>query len=917
MTTLNCRPDSARLLTLIFLLAAVLGGSATDSSKMHANIISLQDYEQMHPGSFSESVPLELEKVMSIVFTDIDYSNGTDAMYTPSQPGGLWEEQQRLTWQHLRRSNASSPTGSRDLEGERGLYVDSPPSSFYPFLFCNSDVHQTGLKRRSLILSMLGHGMNEVDRAMGAVFSNDNISCFLALATTSEVENVVASDAAIQTDAFPLTPLMKIQNWSYTISAIRNQIGFADPIEIVVKIMAPSKIVDELLARDILQYTIDQIVTKSSTQETPSNNDPVSLRGHRLRDASDRTSCEGLELDIDMIFAESSSVSFNFFPDPALSQKQNADCALSFMAVLSSHPSVSSVSTDERPETLNDMAQQIVQAGELSNLGQHLPSHQVCPYFDAGLTASNQIVGLSDTGIREESCYFSDENGPVERSAYYPGQNLDDLPRDLGKRKIVQYLMHPSADLGDGYNGHGTHVAGTLAGRRSTDGDSIENERGFGDGIAIDAKISFMDIAKTDGSLRIWKNEHLFLPAVATGAYVHSMSWGYASSGYNTLTHNIDRWLFQNDDQLIIVAAGNRGTFGDSTLAMPSTAKNIISVGASHSVGPDISVFEEGLEYVAKYSSRGPAGLRTKPDVVAPGHRLLSADGRSASTGTCDRDGLGREDYLFHDDPSNGLRYGSGTSMSAPVVAGMAVQIRQYFLDGFYPLGEKSTGTSIRPSGSLIKAVIMNGSQFLRGIAESPSVDLQPYDSVQNMGRVSLYHSLPLQGVNDLQLTVHDRIVIEDGDTHDYIVDIQRPSDGCSFRATMVYADEPGETLINDIDLTVMWRGNFYFPNGRSGPDRNNNAERIILENVAEGDRVMVNVNAHNLQSSTMKYALVLTYCGTALQVEPEKSTPEPTKKPSPHPTPAPSIKPTTIQQFRKRERRRKRRQNKKKNRMN
>lgn len=526
---------------------------------------------------------------------------------------------------------------------------------------------------------------------------------------------------------------------------------------------------------------------------------------------------------------------------------------------------------------------------------------------------------------------------------YHPGQNLDDLPKDFSKRKIIQYSMHPGADAGDGYNGHGSHVgklflaypysyifscallltiifnitavpncpifpAGTLAGRRSTDGDSIEDEHGFGDGIALDAKISFMDIGKTDGSLRIWKNEHLFLPAVSTGAYLHSMSWGYSSSGYNSLTYNIDRWLFEHEDQLVIVAAGNKGTSGDSTLAMPSTAKNIISVGASHSDGPDISIFEEGFEYVASYSSRGPAGLRTKPDVVAPGHRLLSADGRLGSTGTCDRDGLRPEDYLFQDDPSNGLRYASGTSMSAPVVAGMAAQVRQYFVDGYYPLGKKGTGSSLYPSGSLIKAIIMNGSQFLQGVAGSPLVDLRPYDAIQNYGRVSLFHSLPLQESNDLQLTVHDRVIIkEGGNSHDYVVDVHRPSGNCRFRATMVYVDEPGDTLINDLDLTVMWRGRSYFPNGRNGPDRHNNAERVELEDIENGDRVIVKVDAHNLQMDEIKYSLVLTYCGGT------SITTQPTSKPSPRPTPILTNKPTTMQQKRKRDRRRRRRRRKNK----
>ena len=403
--------------TLLIVLATVLGsGSARDSSTMTSDIISLHDFEKMHPGSFSETVPRELEKVMSIILPDVN-ANTTEleTLYTHTLTSGLWEEQQRFTWQQLLRSSSmSSHTGSRELEDEGGLQTDRASNPLYPFLFCNSDVHLSGSKRRSFISSMLGHELSEVDRAMDTIFNDDSMSCFLALATTFEVEKVFD----INTKMFPLTPLMKIKNWSYTIGAIRNQISVSGPIQVTsILCMSPGKVVDTYEALDILQYAVDRITAAMSPNEIQNKSDSIGLRGRVLQDISDLASCQNLKIEIDMIFTESSSISFNIFIDSKLSQERNVECALSFIVALSSHPAVCSVSTDERPETLNDMAQQIIQAGDLSSLGRALLSRPFCPYFDAGLTASNQIIGLSDTGIREDSCYFSDKNGPVARSA--------------------------------------------------------------------------------------------------------------------------------------------------------------------------------------------------------------------------------------------------------------------------------------------------------------------------------------------------------------------------------------------------------------------------------------------------------------------------------------------------------------------
>lgn len=47
-----------------------------------------------------------------------------------------------------------------------------------------------------------------------------------------------------------------------------------------------------------------------------------------------------------------------------------------------------------------------------------------------------------------------------------------------------------------------------------------------------------------------------------------------------------------------------------------------------------------------------------------------------------------------------------GTSTSAPLVAGGAALVRQYFTDGFYPTGSKVAGNVFLPSAPLLKAII-------------------------------------------------------------------------------------------------------------------------------------------------------------------------------------------------------------------
>lgn len=149
----------------------------------------------------------------------------------------------------------------------------------------------------------------------------------------------------------------------------------------------------------------------------------------------------------------------------------------------------------------------------------------------------------------------------------------------------------------------------------------------------------------------------------------------------------------------------------------------------------------------------------------------------------------------------------------------------------------------MNPSGSLLKALLMNGAQPLTGgIQQVPDGNvlttqfLSEYDNNQGMGRLNLLNSVPLKGENDIQLiTVNDkRIGNGDEDTYDIQIDT---SNGCDadLRVTLAWYDAPGmvgctNCLLNDIDVYMEEVGDdskTYHPNGMNQRDTKNTVERI------------------------------------------------------------------------------------------
>ena len=237
------------------------------------------------------------------------------------------------------------------------------------------------------------------------------------------------------------------------------------------------------------------------------------------------------------------------------------------------------------------------------------------PIGISNLTGHGMIIGLADTGINGNNCFFKDENIPF----VYNTENKN-------HRKILYYGAR-YGDTTERVGGHGTHVAGTLAG--NTQGSAADYN-----GIAPNANIAFMDIENSaTGAIRLpYDIKELFRPMYVAGARVFSKSWGnpglggYANS-YTLDARGVDQFMQLYPDALVIFAAGNGGQYGHHSVSTPSTNKNGISVGASlNDWASFVSKYGESVpstickDGLASFSAIGPtADSRLKPDLLAPG----------------------------------------------------------------------------------------------------------------------------------------------------------------------------------------------------------------------------------------------------------------------------------------------------------
>ena len=227
---------------------------------------------------------------------------------------------------------------------------------------------------------------------------------------------------------------------------------------------------------------------------------------------------------------------------------------------------------------------------------------------------------------------------------------------DLGDRVIASVNFADQRTTLDP-GGHGTHIAGTIA------GDGTRSAGQFV-GVAPQARIVDVRVLNAMGAGRLSSVirgiEWVLAHRAAYGIRVINMSFGaIETSSYRTdpLAAAVEiAWKAG----LVVVAASGNGGPGPNTTATPGIDPYAITVGATDDAG----TVGTGDDSFAPFSAWGSADSNAKPDLVAPGRRIVSIRVPGSVL-----------DTLFPDRvvvATNGASYLrlSGTSMATAVASG-------------------------------------------------------------------------------------------------------------------------------------------------------------------------------------------------------------------------------------------------------
>ena len=261
-----------------------------------------------------------------------------------------------------------------------------------------------------------------------------------------------------------------------------------------------------------------------------------------------------------------------------------------------------------------------------------------------GVTGKDVTIAVIDTGV-----------APV------PGLD-DDHKVNFGPDLSFDSQM-PGTRYVDGF-GHGTHMAGIIAGKDPGFDPKKPSSRLFA-GVAPDAELLSMKVASGDGGADVsqviaaidWVVEH----ADDAGMHVRVINLSYGTESdqvwqVDPLARAVENaW---KNGIVVVAAAGNNGS--GRKLLMPALDPHIISVGAVDHGGTASTLDDR----VADFTNSGDTNRR--PDLLAPGKSVVSLRVPGSFADIAHPEG-----QVDGDDSGRFFR-GSGTSQATAVVAGEA-----------------------------------------------------------------------------------------------------------------------------------------------------------------------------------------------------------------------------------------------------
>ncbi len=269
-------------------------------------------------------------------------------------------------------------------------------------------------------------------------------------------------------------------------------------------------------------------------------------------------------------------------------------------------------------------------------------------YWSQGITGRGVDVALIDSGVRLSDAL------PANRVLFGPDLSFES--QDPTKRNVDTY-------------GHGTHMAGLIAGRST--GVSLNDPTTGFVGVAPDSRIVSVKVADKDGSTDVSQVIAAIDWVVANrnknGLNIRVLNLSYGTDSTQDVT--IDPLSFAVDQAwrrgiVVIAASGNSG-FADKlgTMTNPARTNTVIAVGA---LGQTAAANPRETDEIASFSSNGSKDRR--PDLVVPGKSIVSLRAPGSTIDTK----FGSTGYV-----NDQLFRGSGTSQAAAIVSGAAALLIQ------------------------------------------------------------------------------------------------------------------------------------------------------------------------------------------------------------------------------------------------
>ncbi|HZU22699.1 MAG TPA: S8 family serine peptidase, partial [Terriglobales bacterium] len=317
-----------------------------------------------------------------------------------------------------------------------------------------------------------------------------------------------------------------------------------------------------------------------------------------------QTSCQGLLGTVDCLLNSVVSAGGKLLSEIPIVNNVVALVNGTGLLNLSNDPTVVYISKDRQLSTL------------LSNAA---PAINAQAAWNAGYTGAGVGVALIDSGVNSHKDLTS--------SGFL----------GLTTSRIVysQDFVPGTWSAADQY-GHGTHIAGLIAGNGASSTGSAYT-RTF-KGIAPGANIVNLRVLDANGAGTDSQLISALMTAIALKSTynirVINLSLGrpvYESYRLDPVCQAVE--MAWKKGIVVVVAAGNNGryqpTAGYGTITSPGNDPYVITVGAMKPMGtPDRTD-----DLIASYSSKGPTAVDhiVKPDLVAPGNLLVSTETASTS----------------------------------------------------------------------------------------------------------------------------------------------------------------------------------------------------------------------------------------------------------------------------------------------